>query len=292
MRVWRETIGVCAALFACALASCAFNDWHAPHTDAIVALLTTAIALGTWCARRQLVARSAPLDHHGVLSTRSGTARTLVFAALGGLVVGTLGSYAVVVVLDSWTSLVVASIVGSTWIGALPLFPIVVHRMAERKVKVGLDAVAIGGAHVWLRDIERAEARDHSIVVIRRDGSQLTIACATERIARDFAELITTRAGLMDVPPMLARQGRTLATWRAELASPDYRTALVSLDDAERVLLSGAAARDERIGAALVLASLGARERVAKARDSFVDPAMRNVLDRIVDDTLDDSLIV
>ncbi len=58
------------------------------------------------------------------------------------------------------------------------------------------------------------------------------------------------------------------------------------------MLLSGSAARDERIGAALVLASMGARERVAQAKHSLVDASMRVALERIVDDTLDDRWIL
>ena len=96
----------------------------------------------------------------------------------------------------------------------------------------------------------------------------------------------------MMIPPALARAGRKLAEWRAALTSSDYRTALVSADEAERVLLSGSAARDERIGAALVLASLGARDRIAQAKHSLVDASMRVALERIVDDTLDDRWIV
>ena len=69
----------------------------------------------------------------------------------------------------------------------------------------------------------------------------------------------------------------------------------ISTEDAERILHAGAASHDERVGAAMVLASRAAegdkRERIRVAASACIDQRLRVALERVADDTLDEETL-
>jgi hypothetical protein len=278
-------------MFAIGLVACGLSEWHAPPSAVIATMFLVGLGAGVVLARMRFVEVARPLDANQKIYTRSASARTLVFSAFAALVVGTLGSIFVVWMLSDWHSLLFASLVGSLWMATVPLHAALAHALAEREVVLGSDALdrtsAVGSDRVWLRDVASAGARGNELVLRLRDGGETHVPLASG-VATTLAARITELVAPLELPPTLARAGRALPAWRADLASPDYRTQTLGEDDAERVLRSGRATRDERIGAALVLVSLGARERVERARDAFVDVPTRIALTRVLDDTIDE----
>jgi hypothetical protein len=277
--------------FVAGVVLCAFRGWHAPRPEAIALLTVGAFAAGVVLAGRRFAESDDPFDYHERLSARVIHPAGPAVAALGSLLFATLATAAVVALLDEWTSLVLASLVGSAWVATLPLQPILARALAERRLEVGLDAVLVGSRRIWFRDVAAAEARGRLLSMRLREGSERLLLTARPEVATRFAELVAARAAPEELPAGLERAGRSLDAWRAELCAADYRTRRLDPEEAERVLRSGSATRDQRMAAALVLADAGQQGRVLALRSSFVDTSMRIALERIAEGSIRDSWI-
>jgi hypothetical protein len=94
----------------------------------------------------------------------------------------------------------------------------------------------------------------------------------------------------------LARQGRSIVAWREAVRglvradAPGYRAALLPTEQAARIVETGRAAPEARIGAALALAGTAdaaLKGRLRIAIDDCADEATRSALAEALDDRLD-----
>jgi hypothetical protein len=94
----------------------------------------------------------------------------------------------------------------------------------------------------------------------------------------------------------LARQGRSIVAWREAVRelvradAPSYRAALLPTEQAARIVETGRAAPEARIGAALALAGTAdpaLKSRLRVAIDDCADEAIRSALVEALDDRLD-----
>lgn len=288
-RAWAIVAHVC--MFVLAMIACAISDWHAPHGGLIAALFVFAIGAGVVIARRRFFERASSIELGVRRIARVADAVTFTLATLASVLFGAACTALVVWWMADWTQLVLGSTVGAACISALVALPTAAFAILRKRIDVGCDAIEIGRLSVPLVEVQSAEARDRSLVVRIRNGRTLRVTLGDADVARTFAALLTERTTPVDIPPMLAQRGRKLAKWRDDLLSPKYRSSALTADEAERVLCAGNAKPDERIGAAIVLASLGQRARIGELGHSFASPSLRVALRRAADDTLDDSWI-
>ncbi len=96
---------------------------------------------------------------------------------------------------------------------------------------------------------------------------------------------------------LLSRGERTLTQWRASLqqmvkGGSSYRAQALPADEVARLLDDASADAELRVGAALALREMRPSEELTHIRvvaGSCADPAAREALERVVDDTLDDA---
>ena len=125
------------------------------------------------------------------------------------------------------------------------------------------------------------------MVVSLEGGRTESVGMPSAALAESLVALVLARTA--QSPPAharLGRAGRSLEAWRRDLVTPNYREGVAPAEEAERVLWSAGASPDERVGAALVLASADARDRVRVAADACADPRVRAALQEVADDAL------
>ena len=147
-----------------------------------------------------------------------------------------------------------------------------------------------------------------SLVLTLTDGSKEKIDAglvATERIPALAARIRDAKAavaGSSAAPrgaALLARAGRSLADWRAAIVelvqrSKGYRDVSLSPEDLERALGAPESTAEQRIGAALALADLGAEEarpRLRIAAEVSASPKLRAALEKIADTGIDEEAV-
>jgi hypothetical protein len=187
---------------------------------------------------------------------------------------------------------------------------VIVRRFGRPRVVVGTDGVRVVGttspAFVSFAEIVGARRLDWSVEVARKGKPPLVlptightdgqIAALVKRIQRGVK--LYGAAGAAELAA-LERQGRDLATWRAELAKrfaagATFREQALSRDVVEAVLDDAKAPPERRIGAALALRVEGdeAASRIRIAADACANEELREALAEIADDTLDEARVM
>jgi hypothetical protein len=216
----------------------------------------------------------------------------LLLAAISGAVTAAGGAALVASAINDVQPLFLASLIGSLWMGTYPLHPILVRRILEAEIRIGLDAVRVGRIVIPYSDIRTVTANGRMLEIERHSGPRLARRLPNEAVTRTFAESIAERTKRVEIGAgRVGREGRPLEAWKRELLSPDYRAAAISSDEAARILEAGGTTPDERIGAALILAKAGEQERIRISAASCVEPAIRSALERVADDRLDEEAV-
>ncbi len=231
--------------------------------------------------------------------------------ALGGVMVGSyIGIYLGMLLAATGVRFAVAlaaplSLIFAT-MGSVSTRPI--------EVRVGTDGITLRGAFktrfIPFADLSGVGENSGDPMLYYRDGhTEVIWNCAVSRQPDLLAALqhrvngaLATNAeheGLMARAAILARQGRPLALWQAELGravdpTQGYRNVGLSRRDAEAVLDDARSPVEHRIGAALALRSLDAAEaptRVRVAAAGCASPEMRAALESAGDGTLDEQTV-
>lgn len=130
------------------------------------------------------------------------------------------------------------------------------------------------------------------------DGTAAKLHLAEQRRATLLARLT---AGMSAVEALageerLSRQGRTMRAWREAVCevvvedAPGYRAAVLSTEQAARIVENGHAAPEARIGAALALsarASQATKQRLRIAIEDCADEATQLAIEQALEDRLD-----
>jgi hypothetical protein len=281
-----------ATTFILGMIGCASEGWHAPPMFAIAAIYLAGIVAGV-LAMRQASGERATGFAPDVELLRSPTTRVEahIVASLLGAATALGGAVVVATLIDHVEPLFLASVLGSAWMGTYPFHPIVALRLLRGEIAVGLDGIRMGRNLVPFAEVLGARADGTNLEIACRSGQRFVRSMPSAAVTNLLAERINAKAGAPAAPPgprRLGRQGRSLETWRRELMSSDYRESAVRSEEASLILAAGSSAPDERIGAALVLAEAGARDRVRVAASACLDPRVRVALERVADDSLDE----
>jgi len=182
------------------------------------------------------------------------------------------------------------------------------------EVRVGTDGITLRGAFktrfIPFADLSGVGENSGDPMLYFRDAhTEVIWNCAVSRQPDLLAALqhrvngaLASNAeheGLMARATILARQGRALATWQAEVVravdpAQGYRDVGLSRRDAEAVLDDARSPIEHRIGAAMALRSLDAAEaptRVRVAAAGCASPEMRAALESAGDGTLDETTV-
>ena len=277
-----------AAIFIAAMVACWDRSWHAPDFGTLFALWAVGTAVGIILTLRADVGRLV-IHRSDWLVAGTTTRFTAIAACVIGAITSFAGAVAVAMALGGVPHLVLASILGSLWMATYPLQPVVWHLVFVQRLVVGVDGVRIGLVTVLFSEIRGARARGRAVEIESTRGHRWIRLLPTWAIADTVVERIRSRLGAPDGGRSpLARAGRPLEAWKRALLSPDYRAAAISTDEAARVLTAGGASKDERLGAALVLARAGEAERVRVVASACVDRRVRVALEQAAADRLDD----
>jgi hypothetical protein len=201
---------------------------------------------------------------------------------------------------------------GLTWL-AICLALVVAWLVGTRppEIAVGADGVRIRGIastrFIPLAEIASARVEGFpSVLVITRGGgaedrtrvplgngpmlAAVAHRIALARSATGADEASTTRLALLE------RGARSLDAWKSALRSTvaraDYRQASLAHGDLARIVASGVASAEHRIGAALALRESGsddARDEIRIAAGQCVDPRVRVALARIAEEDDDEN---
>src|SRR3954464_508897 len=112
-------VAAAIAIGCVAVMMCAANGGHAPSGAAIMALYFGALVSGLALTRFRAVRDARPHDYEEGVMTRAAGAEILGGAAGGSCVESAIASFVVVELLEDWTSLESASLVGSAWIAGV-----------------------------------------------------------------------------------------------------------------------------------------------------------------------------
>jgi hypothetical protein len=169
----------------------------------------------------------------------------------------------------------------------------IARTLMRRTVHVGTDGLTIRG--LWRRYLPYSrivrlrEAGARVLVELRSGGTViLPVLPASRGLMRRIEEARATRGrSAAAAASALAPEDRPVGQWRADLAklvspSADYREASVTTEDLAAVAEDAAQPAQQRIGAALALASSedrGPRERVRIAARATEDPDLRAALE-------------
>jgi hypothetical protein len=306
--VWKRVAFVAAAvIFVVAMLACLERGWHAPRPAILVPLFALGILFGVGVS--MLRARSlgpAPVDpEDAIIDVTSTRHTTHALAALIGAVTSLVSGVGLGLVMGGWQELVGASVVGSLYMATWPLQVLAANVVLEQRLSIGIDGVRVGRRHFPFRTLRAAttDAKDGSITLHCEDGTVLRHRCASLEMARDLSERIAARLAsrsLVDAATTrVARDGRTLDAWRRELLAPDYRESAITQEAATRILHSGAATPDERVGAALILAGRSdggddrqrERTRIRLAAAACIDHRLRVALEHVAEDRLDEATL-
>ncbi|MBL8740591.1 MAG: hypothetical protein JNK04_05850 [Myxococcales bacterium] len=198
---------------------------------------------------------------------------------------------------------------GSDGLGFLvPLLPVLVGALVvlaawPPALLIGRDGVQIGPW--WARRFIPAK----QIAAVRRHESGISLELTDETMivlplvgSRDRIPSLVDRletvlhASRFEGAPLerLARDGRSLAAWRASLADAvkpgGFRDARLTGPDCEAALADGTLSGEQRIAAALALVASGmpgSTERIRVASASTADPKVRIALQKVADESPD-----
>lgn len=284
-RSWARALAGGIPIFLFALAACAARDWHAPNgpTIALLYLLGMGIGVSLCLARMR-----SPLDGARELQSRTTNALPIVLATLSGAATAALGALLVATIINDWHSRILASFIGALWMATYPLHPVLFQLLYESDVTVGTDGVRIGRKLVPFSMIRRAVSEEREITVELMDGSKHVFTLPNNVVALTLAHKMAQRRAAFPKPAMLARGKRAFTDWKRELLADDYRSSKVSRDEAATIASGGNVTKGERIGAAIVLAAAGDRDRVRVIAEDCLDPSLKRALLRVADDTLDE----
>jgi hypothetical protein len=296
-------VGSALFTFILGMVGCAEHSWHAPRDWAIGVIYAVGIAFGLWIVRLRASAlpRAVVWDDEtgGLIRTCRADPTTVARASVIGAATALGGAGLVVLAIDPLRELFVASVLGSLWMATYPLHAVFVHWLLEEPLVVGVDGVRIGRRNVSFGSIRNALAiaGGTSLEIHRKGESTIRYVCSTPLSAVALAERINRRVESSNDVDVLrtrvARDSRSLDAWKRDVLARDYRSSEVSADDAMRVLRSGTASPDERIGAALVLAGRSdeSREQIRIVAAECVNPRLRVALERTAEDALDDETL-
>jgi hypothetical protein len=173
-------------------------------------------------------------------------------------------------------------------------------RLARGRIVVGTDGVLVRGLRERFIPFDQvASIDDLSIVTTHGKRLQVAItgrpddrAAALHRLHEAFAAYRARRHESLDA---LRRGERSLKAWKEDLAkkaraTATFRSAATSKDDFEAVLDNPTTAIEERLGAAVALASLGDAgvERVRIAAQSSVNERVRIAFEAAADGHLEE----
>jgi hypothetical protein len=207
-----------------------------------------------------------------------------------------------------------AAMVGGC-VGLLLWLTILRPAPSRQRVRLGADGVAIesdsGLRFAPFTSIERVEPAPYGAVLALSTGERMPLAVvppalsgAGERelsLLRRGNLLARLARGVEGVEAIagaerLGRQGRSIAAWRAAVRdlvredAPGYRAALLPTEQAVRIVESGHASPEARVGAALALAASAdavLKRRLRIALDATVDDSTRCVIVHALDDHLE-----
>ena len=284
-RSWGRALVGGIPIFLFAIAACAARDWHAPNGPTIAALYLFGMAFGVGlCVGRM----RSPLDGARKLQSRTTNPLPIVLAALSGAATTALGAFLVATMINDWHARILASFIGALWMATYPLHPVLFQLLYESDVTVGADGVRLGRKLVPFSMIRRAVSDEREITVELMDGSKHVFTLPNDVVALTLAHRMAQRRAAFTKPAMLARGKRAFAEWKRELLADDYRSSKVSRDEAAAIVSGGNVTKGERIGAAMVLAAAGDRDRVRVVAEDCLDPSLKRALLRVADDTLDE----
>ena len=145
-------------------------------------------------------------------------------------------------------------------------------------------------------------ARSQALLVLKGGGDVRLFWSAPgklaeflDRVARiEAARQRYAQAAPLALDDKLARGGRSITAWKADLAGakPTFRDSGEPVESLAAVLTSAHAPVDERIGAALALRVVAedpaARHCIRSAASATADPALRDALEAVAEDDVDD----
>lgn len=172
-------------------------------------------------------------------------------------------------------------------------------------VVLGADGVRVlAGFHrhfVSFADLEAVRCETGVVTLRCRDGAEHDVrpegsaTSLAERIERSWRAYQQAGGARIEA---LARGARSLDQWRAELATlatrqGGFRDLQVGAHDLELELRDAGASADRRIGAAIALRAQRpeAVERIRLAAGACADEALREALEAVCDDSLDEHLL-
>lgn len=187
--------------------------------------------------------------------------------------------------------------------GLLPIFAIVLYEAARRfaappVVTVGSDGIFLTRG-VTRRFLPRSEIvaihEGWRPVIALRSGETVPLAGVSLDAQRclAFGRLANARLATSTAAPegraVLAREGRSVAEWRAAIAraveDPAYRSAALTTEETGALLENPRAPLEQRVAAAMALRIAGEPpERIRVAAEAVAHPAAREALEAVADD--------
>lgn len=287
---WRFALSSSLLTFGLALGGCALQGWHAPHPLTIAFIFVVGMGLGAHVAN-DYAERLAPTSMTKLL--RAKTAGLVPIAIIFALTTALVGSFIMAMAIAQVRDLFLASILGSLVMATYPFHTLLWYRLIERNLEVGIDGVLVAGRVISFREIRAVSHHGRTVLIERVDGTDpASHDVASVEVASALVSKISERRkAAATTLPQLARDGRPLEAWKRDLRSNDYRTRVITSDEAIHVLRSGMVSAEERVGAALALAASDNEEHrglVRVAAQECVDPNVRVALSRALDDSLDE----
>lgn len=189
----------------------------------------------------------------------------------------------------------VADAILASAIGHAVVTALAVRALGPTAVRVGRDGIVLarGGSERRLSWTELRDVRERPrrIDLLRLDGRQTSLPVARLPASARATLVARIRHGLASVSEplperaaLLERAGRSFADWRRAVAAlverDDYRTRGLSREELETVLAASRCSVERRVGAALALASSGARaaDRVREVARACPDRRVHAVL--------------
>ncbi len=277
------------------IVACVAKDWHAPALPVALILVAGAIGLGAVGGRAMLALGSEltrrEIESLSVVRVRSVAKGSLALGIVLALAcAGVATTIAYFALADA--PRVAASLFAGAYVAAVNALAATMVVLAARPVVVGVDGVRIGTRMLRWSELRAVGISGSSLVFVGHDDTSVTASFTSPHLAAAIQDRALTRIeSAADAPALLDRKGRSAEAWRQELTSPMYRKGQLSPDDAERIVASGSATHDERVGAAIVLAHASRADRVRVVAESVVEPRLRVALEKAAAETLDDDTL-
>lgn len=169
-----------------------------------------------------------------------------------------------------------------------------------------LDRARLRGRFLPWSAVSSVERLDWALVLVLHDGSRRSLWCnpddstlcpAVFDRAREALAAWQRAASSADPLTALDRNGRTIAQWRADLATlvggTGYRAQVIDRARLEAIVADPATPLERRVGAALALAHHDpvAPTRVRVVAEGNADPAERRLLLCLAEGTVDDDVL-